>query len=252
MPPLLPAAPVSQQLPVGLRVPFGSWPGPPPLHLAEETLPRAAWPRNDAATAATPRSALWPGPALVSLRHEERLRAELQESLSEEAELEAAVAQKRSHAILQASRIAALERSTAELLRRRDAEACLMVPVEPSERSASSAQSPTPPSAVVALRANDAADEDDDGAGHDAEGEPGEDGEASNGLSLEAATAQVSRLCELRRQVACLEEELEARSAEVEHLSMQLGSREAHAQQQQSFPQALVAPHPTPSDLGRR
>jgi len=159
---------------------------------------------------------------------DEKLSAELRESLAEEAALEAAVARKRSLAVLQASRIAALQRSTAELLRRRDLDAEPEAEA-PEELSDSCDRTPTPPR-------GDADEEESAEEGDWADRGAGEDGwddcDGSGALSLEAATAQLGCLQELRRQVACLEEDLQARTAEVERLSAEIGSVELQEQQQ--------------------
>jgi len=159
---------------------------------------------------------------------DESLNAELWESLAEEAALEAAVARKRSLAVLQASRIAALRRSTAELLRRRDLDAEAEAEAEQSD---SCDRTPTPPRGEAEEEEEEEGSGEDDNVWLDQGADDDDDGDPSGALSLEAATAQLGRLRELRTQVAHLEEELHARTAEVERMSAEIGAVELQEQQ---------------------
>lgn len=179
-----------------------------------------------------------PPAALSSLCIDEKLNAELRESLAEEAALEAAVAKKRSLALLQASRMETLQRSTAELLRRREVEAELTADAS-EEGSDSCDRTPTPPRGDG--DEEESAEEEGGWAARAAVNDVWDDGDGSGALSLEAATAQLGCLRELRRQVACLEEDLQARTAEVERLSAEIGSVELQEQQMMGTAQATMA-----------
>jgi len=175
-----------------------------------------------------------PTPQTVSAS--ERLATELRESLSEEAALQAAVAQRRSMAVLQASRIATLRGSTAELLRQRDADwadaAALGASASPGKTAAASGSQ----SLVFSGLGPEGSDGKLDGweAANDgprvAHGGSGSDKNATlddeeaerSALSLEAATIQLSCLPELQQQVKCLEAELQNRTLEVQQLTKQL------------------------------
>lgn len=223
--------PLSQPLSQGLgQQPHVTWPGgahgaqplqSPPRHTGGQS-PGGNWPLAalptappTAGTPSVPRSAPLAAPPSAALS------AELQESLAEEAALEAAVARKRSLAVLQASRIQALQRSTAELLQRRNGLE-LEDPLLEEDQSGFGDRTPTPPRGDF---------EEGSQAEEEACMEEGEEEDGDGALSLEAATAQLGRLRELRKQVACLEEELHLRTGEVERLSAQISSVELQEQQ---------------------
>jgi len=175
-------------------------------------------------------------PTPPSVSTSERLASELRESLAEEAALQAAVAQRRSTAVLQASHIAALRGSTAELLRRRDSDwadaAALGAAASPGRTVAASASQSLvfsglgPEGSDGKLDGWEAANDgprvvqDFSGSGKDVTVDD-EDAER-NALSLEAATIQLSCLPELQQQVKCLEAELHNRTCEVQQLTTQL------------------------------
>lgn len=171
-----------------------------------------------------------------SVSASERLATEMRESVAEEAALQAAVAQRRSTAVLQASHIATLRGSTAELLRRRDADwadaAALGISASPGQPAGASASESLvfsglgPEGSDGKLDGWEAANDgprlvqDYHGSGKDATMDD-EEVERS-ALSLEAATIQLSCLPELEQQVKCLEAELHNRTREVQQLTEQL------------------------------
>lgn len=233
---------------------LGDGQGPPLAMLAASLRPLGyTTPAETPPTIAAPQ--LWQRPEPYLGRQVDRIRSELQASLEEEAALEGAVARKRSLAVLQASRIAALERCTADLLRRRDAAIAVAVSsvaegaygitsdrprhLEPGQsnlESARSAESPLAPSAVVANAAGARIKrlrEEGLAQGAEMEDEPDSPNGEYDVQSLEAATEQLGRLRELQQQVACLEDELENRTSEVERLTAQIGALDAVASSRQ-------------------
>lgn len=158
----------------------------------------------------------------------ERLRQELRESLAEEAELEAAVSRKRSLVVLNASRIMALERITAERLRRSDGVQLLDdepgPALHPGRPPPGEGLPDSPESnlqsagALAGLFGRGAGRDGRDGRGD----EEDDDEESRDEGSLEAATAQLQCLTQLRQQVACMEDELSAQDKQVAALEAQV------------------------------
>jgi len=155
--------------------------------------------------------------------------------MEEEAALESAVERKRQLAVLQASRISNLERCTAELLRRRDAAIAVAATSiqQHAGRSESGGDSPLAPSAVVANHAAARLSRQQQfGMPAGIEAEEDIDSPTGEYESLESVTEQVEGLKKLQQQVACLEDELETRTQEVEKLTAQIGALDAVAHSQ--------------------
>lgn len=151
------------------------------------------------------------------------LRAELAASYAREAELEAAVARKRSLALLQANWIESLKRRAEELQARNGPP----LPVVPPVALMLDRVCPTPgdpdasPSEAVPAEceASSRGEREDDLSSSGAERRKRE------AQSLEAACGRLAMLPDLRRQVRCLEEELAARAVEASRLQGELSVR---------------------------
>jgi len=152
----------------------------------------------------------------------DRLREELEKNLADEQALESQVAERRTLALLQASRMAALEM---------EAKARRPHSVSAPEAAALAVEAAVPinwwSSALLSVEpaAEGGAGSGGGGGGVGASSCPSVESGGSPGggaVSLEDATAQLDSLSQLARQVDCLEAELASRVAEVAALSTQI------------------------------
>lgn len=152
------------------------------------------------------------------------LRAELAASYAREAELEAAVARKRSLALLQANWIESLKRRAEELQARNGPP----LPVVPPVALMLDRVCPTPggdPDASPSEAMPAECEASSRGEREDDLSSSGAERREREAQSLEAACGRLAMLPDLRRQVRCLEEELAARAVEASRLQGELSVR---------------------------
>mmetsp|Transcript_37558 Transcript_37558/g.66655 ORF Transcript_37558/g.66655 Transcript_37558/m.66655 type:complete len:542 (+) Transcript_37558:63-1688(+) len=191
-----------------------------------------------------------------------KLRNELLDSFSEEAVLEATLAQKRSHAVMQGSWIETLRKRIDGLRQLRqdgdwelagglqkagtqpgmsgeqssrlqsgwgaDLDAANVRGGGPAGNAAGADEPSFPETAEWEQNANQA--------------EQGDEDLDTEEFSLEAAQAQIANLKSLRRQVSHLEDELASRIAEIAQLGLQLHEFRAFATQGSTLPGSISAP----------
>lgn len=153
------------------------------------------------------------------------LRAELAASYAREAELEAAVARKRSLALLQANWIDSLKRRAEELQVRNGPPLPVVAPVALMHDRVGPAPGGDPdasPSEAEPVERNDDGDASSRAEREDDLSSSGAERREREARSLEVARDRLAMLPDLRLQVRCLEEELAARAVEADRLRGEL------------------------------